>query len=339
MISPNRPRLVDVARLAGVSTATASRALSNPDVVAEDTRKAVQSAAASCGYKINLVARSLRTHRSQTLLVLVPGIDNNFYPEIISGLETGALERGYSMILGFTGKDEAREQAYLELLNARRADGLIVVDDGLRSLNPQMLPPDVPTVHLLEAKSGRKTAAVHIDDEAAAFMATRHLLDLGHRRIAHVSGRPSSEAASRRCTGYQRALATAGICADPGLVLGGSYDLCAGYEAAASLLALTDPPTAVFCANDSTAIGVLRHCKEQGRRVPQTMSVVGFDDVSDAALTDPPLTTIRQPRHQIGLSAIGAVMDIIDGRKDVVRDVILPHELVVRQSTAPPPHS
>ena len=339
-MKPNtRPRLTDVALLAGVSTATASRALSNPDLVAPSTRKAVEDAARTCGYKVNLVARSLRTQRSQTILVLVPGIGNQFYPEIIEGLESCARGSGYSIILGFTGKDAEREQSYIELLNNQRADGLVIVDDGVRHMVESGVRFAVPTVQLMEAECGSSIASVRIDDMEAACMATRHLIELGHRRIAHVCGRKSSIVAGRRLSGYRKALDGAGLAADAELVLDGTYDFDSGVAAVDRVKAMAQPPSAVFCANDATALGALWRCRKLGIGVPQQLSIVGIDDIADAALSDPPLTTIRQPRHQLGTTGMAVLIELIDGRHSHDVDIVLPHELVVRASTAAPAYS
>lgn len=330
-----RPRLVDVARMAGVSTATASRALSNPDLVAVSTRKAVQAAAENFGYKVNLVARSLRKQCSQAILVLIPALDNQFYPEIFHGIEAGAHCRGYSIVLGFTGREHWQEQAYLEILNARRADGLIVVDPQVRLQVENGVRGPVPIVQLLEAAAG-SAALVRIDDDAAAFAMTQHLIGLGHHRIAHVRGSIGSLVADRRVVGYRRALADAGIAFDDRLLVDGDGSFASGGAAADRLLDLSRPPTAIFCVNDTAALGALRRCKQRGLEVPRDMSIAGIDDIYSAAIADPPLTTIRQPRQEIGAAGVDMLIGMLEGRKGVAREVVLPHELVVRDSTAAP---
>lgn len=334
-----RPRLTDVALLAGVSTATASRALSNPDLVAPGTRKAVEDAAKTCGYKVNLVARSLRTQRSQTILVLVPGIGNQFYPEIIEGLEASARENGYSIMLGFTGRDAKHEQNYIELLNNQRSDGLVIVDDGVRNLVDRGVRLNVPTVQLLETECGSSVASVRIDDQDAACTATRHLIELGHRRIAHVCGRSSSIVAGHRLSGYRKALEQAGIAAEAELVMDGAYDFESGVAAIDRMTGLAQPPSAVLCANDATALGALWRCRKLGIGIPEELSVVGIDDIASAAVSEPPLTTIRQPRHRLGTTGMSVLIDLIEGRNSQDTDIVLPYELVIRDSTAAPAYS
>lgn len=330
-----RPRLVDVARLAGVSTATASRALSNPDLVAVSTRKAVQAAAENFGYKVNLVARSLRKQCSQAILVLIPALDNQFYPEIFHGIEAGAHRRGYAIVLGFTSRDHWREQTYLEILNSRRADGLIIVDPQVRKQVESGARGPVPIVQLLDAPAGA-AASVRIDDAAAAAEVTRHLIGLGHRRIAHVRGACPSFAAERRLTGYHQALEAAGIAYDETLVIHADYSYAAGSMAIDALMALPKPPTAVFCANDTMALGALWRCKQLGLSVPGSISIAGIDDIYSASISDPPLTTVRQPRQEIGAAGVDMLISMLEGHRGVAREIVLPHEVVVRSSTAAP---
>jgi LacI family repressor for deo operon, udp, cdd, tsx, nupC, and nupG len=321
--------------MAGVSTATASRALSNPDLVAISTRKAVQAAAENFGYKVNLVARSLRKQCSQAILVLIPALDNQFYPEIFHGIEVGAHRRGYSIVLGFTSRDHWREPDYLEILNDRRADGLIVVDPHVRKLVENGVRRPVPVVQLLGAPAGAM-ATVRIDDAAAAAAVTQHFISLGHRRIAHVRGGCSSFAAERRVAGYRQALEDAGIAFDDDLLIHGDNSYASGSAAIDALTALQVAPTAVFCADDTMALGALWRCKQRGLSVPGDISIAGIDDIYSASISDPPLTTVRQPRQDIGAAGAEMLIAMLEGRRAMAREIVLPHELVVRSSTAAP---
>lgn len=332
----SRSRLVDVARLAGVSTATASRALNTPDIVAEDTRNAVAEAAKACGYKPNLLARSLRTRKTGVILAVLPELDNHFYPDIVRGIEDGARERGYSIMLGFTRMTESREIEYFELLENRRVDGLIVVDDGLQIQMQKGRRPAVPYVELMESYGQRGAPSVRIEDRAAAWTATRHLIDLGHRRIGHIAGQPGSAAAALRLAGYLQALSEASLPHDPALIEDGEYNIESGTAATGRLLGRSEPPTAIFCVNDAAAFGVLRYCLAEGIRVPEQLSVIGINGVKESASSTPPLTTIGQPRHQIGSSGVHLLADLIAHRPNVVTNVLLPFEIILRQSTAPP---
>ena len=202
-----RPTLSDVAKLAGVSVATASRALSNPDLVADGTRRAVRDAAASCGYKINLVARSLRIQRTDTLLVLAPCIDNSFYPGLVRSIEESALAMGYAIIVGFTRKTDKYREAYGELLSAGRVDGMAVMDGGSgvdRFTGPR---PDLPVVQVFDQIYESPVPVVRVDEQQVADLAVHQLASMGHRRIAHIAGAADSPSARQRRDGYAAAMA------------------------------------------------------------------------------------------------------------------------------------
>ena len=213
-----RPTLSDVAKLAGVSVATASRALSNPDLVADGTRRAVRDAAASCGYKINLVARSLRIQRTDTLLVLAPCIDNSFYPGLVRSIEHTALAMGYAIIVGFTNKTDKYREAYGELLSAGRVDGMVVMDGGSgvdRFTGPR---PDLPVVQVFDQIYDSPVPVVRVDEQQVADLAVQHLASMGHRRIAHIAGATDSSSARQRRNGYASAMARLGLPVDDHLV-------------------------------------------------------------------------------------------------------------------------
>lgn len=332
------PTLSDVAQRAGVSVATASRALSNPDLVAEDTRRIVREAAEACGYRINLLARSLRMRRTDTVLALIPGIDNDFYPEIISGMEKYAHDQGFAIILGLTSNDIDREHSYYQLLGAQRADGLVILDGGIDKLIENGLKPDVPVVQVLECTGGPSMPSVLIDEHEVAERAVAHLHDLGHRRIGHITGSSNSMVSWERVNGFHAAMQRRGLLVCNEMIVSGNYVFDDGESAMMRLLTLNVPPTAVFCANDASAAGAIRACRAAGRRVPHEVSIIGIDDTPLSCKCDPPLTTIRQPRKKIGETAMQIVISLIRGHRDVATRVVMPTELVVRGSTAPAPN-
>ncbi|WP_373503816.1 LacI family DNA-binding transcriptional regulator [Aestuariivirga sp.] len=330
----NRPTLSDVAKLAGVSVATASRALSNPDLVAEGTRHAVRDAAQSCGYKVNLVARSLRMQRTNTILVLTPCIDNPFYPGLLRGIEDAAHDRGFSVIVGFTLKRPESCQPYSDLLSNGRVDGVVVIDGGTNMQGLTGPRPSVPAVQVLDMIYGPAVSAVRVDDHQVAELAVRHLAGLGHRRIAHISGAQESIAAVHRREGYLNTLAALGLPADERLIECGFYRREPAAEAMQKLLSLGMPPTAVFCANDTMATGALRACQDRGLRVPDHMSIVGAGNTFDGEITEPPLTTIHVPRHDIGMLAAERLIGLIKGQGSMPHDTVVPVELMTRGSTS-----
>ena len=330
-----RPTLSDVARLARVSTATASRALSNPGLVSEATRLLVMAAAEQTNYRPNLMARSLRKQQAQAIIVLVPNLDNAFFVEILRGLEQAAHARGYSLVLGLTFGDQVRENSYVTVVENQRADGLILLDGGLSHLFGTDRQFRIPAVQVVERVPGVDLPYVKIDDRAAAAKATRHLLDLGHRRIAHISGQPRYSVTPDRIAGYRQAIEAAGLVFDPEFVVPGNFEAPAGEAAARQLMSLKSPPTAIFCGNDLSAIGAMTALRDLGLSVPGDISLVGFDDVREAALTDPPLTTVRQPRFELGFAAMTLLLDILGRAGDLELEQVLPVEMILRESTAP----
>jgi LacI family transcriptional regulator len=338
MAKTAQPTIYDVARLAGVSTATVSRSLNGTGQIAPSTRLAIDDAVRELGYQPNRIARSLVTKSTQTIALLLPEITNPFYGALVSGIEQRTLELGYTMLLCTTEGDAGREETYLNLLRAKQVDGALV--DGL------VLPPEriasfiadgFPIVCLDRDVDSTAVPVVQVDNKRGGQMATEHLLALGHTRIAHVAGAPELGISGERAEGYRAALRAAGIEPDPRLVEVGNYTEDGGYEAARALLARRRRPTAIFAANDLSAVGVLEAVAESGRRVPDDVSVVGFDDLRLAAYTTPPLTTIHPPAREIGARATSLLLDLTRGKKVRRRRHLLDPELVVRRSTAPPP--
>lgn len=332
-----RATIDDVARLAKVSKATVSRVFSRSAVVTEETRRLVLEAAVAAGYRPNAVAQALRRRTSRSVVVLVPDLANPFYPEIVHGIERRARALGYAILMGNTDADPAIEDAYLDLVRDRRADGMLLLTG--------QLPPDVdaddpdlpPIVLIAEHLPGSRLPTVRIDNVAAAAEIVGHLIDLGHRRIGHVAGPLSRILSVDRLAGYRQALAAAGIAFDPALVAQGDFRFPSGIAAGEALLALDEPPTAIFAANDESAVGVLRAARLRGLRVPEQLSVAGFDDIQLAEMSDPPITTVHQPRADMGAEAIGLLIRQLEKEDIAGTEIVLPTRLVIRGSTAGPP--
>lgn len=326
-----------VAKLAGVSTATVSRALQHPDVVAASTRERVLSAVAKAGYTPNILAANLRKLRSHAVLALVPDIGNSFFSEIIKGMEQVATERGYSVLLGNTHNDAAREIELASRVTARQADGLVTLSARIpfqnyrKRLRDGTLP---PMVNACECVSAVDVPTVQIDNRAAAAKATGYLIDLGHRRIAFVKGPNDSPLTIARLYGHQRALRAAGISLRKSYVIDGDFSAESGLAAAEGLLALAQPPTAIFCSNDEMAIGAIRMLHSRGVSVPGQISVMGFDDIPLARYMQPPLSTILQPKLEMGREAMKILCDLLEGRAPVKLAHTMPFHLIVRDSTA-----
>ncbi len=328
----DRPRISDVARLAGVSTATVSRALSNPALVSEDTRAAVQSAVTATGYRLNQAARNLRHRRTGGIVALVPNLANPFFSQILSGIASVLGPAGYNLLIADTRT--AGAEGLLAYAEPSRADGLIVLDG---SLPAAALTGAVPLVEACEWVPGLVAPRVKIDNRAAAGLAVDHLADLGHRRIGHVAGPRGNVLSEARLSGTAERLAARGLPFPAGAVLQGDFSLDSGRLAALAWLELAGDsrPTAMFLASDAMACGFIAEVQRHGISVPRDVSVVGFDDIELVAHVSPPLTTIRQPRAALGRVAAERLLRRLRGEADQEGDTILPVELVIRASTAP----
>ena len=326
----------DVARLAGVSTATVSRTLAEPDKVSEATRKKVQHAIERSGYVRNELARSFRMQSTQTILVLVPDIGNPFYSLIIQGLEEVAQRHGYRLLLGDTQNSAARELEYLQSVMQRQVDGVISLGHTLPQVRTFKDGKAVPLVMACEYLHDATVASVSIDNVEAAALATRHLFEQGHRNIAFINGPSYTPLSKDRLRGYRAALKEAGQPYAKELVLRGDFSLASGERAARMLLDTGLDFTAIFAANDAMGIGAIKVLRAQGLDVPGDVSVVGFDDIEFAQYVEPPLTTIHQPRREIGRAAMTGMIARLNGADEPPRPIVLGHELVVRRSTAAP---
>lgn len=325
----------DIARAAGVSTATVSRTLSHPERVAEQTRRAVLDAVRQSGYRVNRTARNLRRRRSGAILALVPNLANPFFSEILSGLSSVLAESGHGLFVADThiGPDPAARLS--EYLAASMADGVVSFDGRLPDSAALDLPH--PPVVLACEWSALRLPAVRVDNEGGAALAIRHLVARGHRVIGHLTGPAGNVLTETRLEGTRGALAEAGLTLAPEHVFAGDFGLSSGALAAERWLALRDRPTAVFCASDEMACGFIGALQHAGMDVPREVSVVGFDDIEVSAHLTPALTTIRQPRRRIGERAARLLLGMIEAEGAETPTEVLPVELIERQSVAAPP--
>ncbi|MET0534415.1 MAG: LacI family DNA-binding transcriptional regulator [Steroidobacter sp.] len=337
MSSSRATSIRQVARQAGVSIATVSRALTTPDKVSDKTLKKVLAQVERSRYKPNLLARNFRSKRAYAVVVLVPNIANPFFAEIIRGIEQIAQQHGYAVLLGDTEGREDREAYYVGLVETRQADGLIQLHPRLpkaaRDATGRL---EIPLVNACEYIDDAPCPRIGIDNVAAAREMTSYLIGLGHRRIGAILGPTSSPLTSDRLRGYKLALKTAKISMDDTLVVEGDFSMSSGRDAVARLFETSEPPTAVFCFNDEMALGAIRWLKSTGRSVPHDVSVVGFDDIEFASFCDPPLTTIEQPTREIGNKAMSVLFEMLSGGKPESALHELPTKLIVRDSAAPP---
>jgi LacI family repressor for deo operon, udp, cdd, tsx, nupC, and nupG len=337
------PKIQDVARAAGVSTATVSRALSQPDMVAEATRQLVIDAVEKTGYRVNLAASNLRRRRTGTIVVMVPNLGNPFFSTILASIEAVAAPAGLGVLIVDTTQHQASRQQVFAYLHRTRADGLIVLDGSLAMELLEIGGEDSgmpPVVFACEWSQDTTFPSVVIDNRYGAELAIRHLHGLGHRRIGHVSGPVGNVLTQSRLQGSQDTLGTLGLEVRDDWFLSGDFSLQSGAEAAVEWLKLEERPTALFCSSDQMACGFISELNRRGYSVPRDMSIVGFDDIEIAVRFIPALTTIRQPRGAIGAAAAEILIDRITRPAEaqaITPRRVMDVELVVRDSTATPP--
>ncbi len=328
----------DVAEHAGVSVATVSYVLNNgPRPVSAEARLRVESAIAELGYYPNEVARSLRLQQSSTIGLIIPNATNPVYAEIAQEVEHICSAAGFLVLLCNSGNQPAREEKFVTMLRAKGVDGVVIMPhhDPLALIAP-LQQAYIPTVVLEHDLPG--THCIASADLEGGHLGTAHLIELGHRRIGLIKRPPTSTLSTERFTGYCQALAHAGIAFDPDLVVESLTGHAAGAAAMSRLLALSDPPTAVFTHNDVMAIGAIHAIHCAGLSVPEDISVVGYDDIASAAYTFPPLTTVRHPKAELGTLAANTILTMIRRDSELTpQTTILAVELVLRASTAPRP--
>ncbi|MEX0853390.1 MAG: LacI family DNA-binding transcriptional regulator [Bauldia sp.] len=325
----------DVAHRADVSTATVSRTLAAPHLVAEATRSLVYTAIRETGFTPNATARSLRARSTKMVLALLNGIGNSFYTSILNAIEEVLFEAGYGMIMGDTRADPRREAHYDELVRAGQVDGVLLFTGRLPGADFAALNATVPiTLVCNDIPDIDSLPVVESANRDAARRMVEHLVGLGHRRIAHVTGPPHNVEARERLGGYRDALAAAGLPIDDGLIWEGAFAVDAGVIAARRFLAVSPRPTALFAASDDIAIGLIKTIRDTELSVPDDVSIAGFDDIDYAGVIDPPLTTMRQPRADLGrLAAENLLRRMAGGAgKPSPRRVRLSCELIIRQS-------
>jgi LacI family transcriptional regulator len=327
------PTIREVAGRAHVSATTVSHVVNGTRFVSETIRARVQAAMAELGYRPNALARSLRRGETKTLGLILPDSANPYFAELGRGIESAAFALGYSVVLCNTEGNQAREQLYLDLLAEKQVDGLLLVAAGDRAGALEGAPGRrLPVVVVDRDLPHVQVDTVLADKRQGSHLATRHLARLGHRRIGCIAGPSNLAPSARRLRGYRDALEEAGLPFDPRLTRRGDYHPGSGWAATRALLEEPSPPTAVFAGNDLMAIGALRAAAEAGRRVPDDLAVVGFDDIELASFTTPPLTTVRQSTVELGRTAVRLLAERIgDPARPPVR-ALLDTRLVVRAS-------
>jgi len=338
-VSTSKPKVVDVARLAGVSTATVSRVLNDPGVVSEATRKAVLTAVKETGYRVNRAARNLRTNTSRTVLALVPNLSNPFFSNILSGLERELNAADYSLLVTDSGDGPLSADHIQRYIAAGQADGLIILDGSIELSElerVQSAAPPVPIVFACEWVEGFSGPSVRADNAEGIRMLVQHLWDLGHRRFGHVSGPQTNVLSVHRKRAFKQSVLKCGGDVRAEWVIPGSFSIAAGKEAALLVPELRDGPTAWVCASDQIAFGLIAGLTEAGINVPEDVSVTGFDNIEMTEVFNPPLTTIHQHRNKMGNEAARRVLQLLKGGQSYASSpTVMPVYLVNRKSTGP----
>jgi LacI family transcriptional regulator len=333
-----RATIRDIADLAGVSIATVSRVLNDRPDVAPETRENVMQVVREHGFSTNRGARGLSSGRTGMIGLTLPLVADAYFGPILSGAAEALYERDMRIIIAPTFHQHDREVSLLERLMGGTTDGAILMlpeesADELLALQRQGFPFVIVDPREAPPEGIACVSAMHAD---GAKQATEHLLGLGHRRIGAIAGTPGWYATDERMIGLRAALAGAGILLDPDLVVSSDWRMPWGTEAARELLALPDPPTAIFGFNDNVAIGAMHAARERGLSVPDDLSIVGFDDTAQTEIVSPGLTSVRQPLAEMGRTGVSLLMRILEGQRVDAMRMELSTKLVIRGSTAPP---
>ncbi|WP_426236672.1 LacI family DNA-binding transcriptional regulator [Pseudomonas sp. TWP3-2] len=325
----------DVAALAGISYTTVSHVVNKTRPVSQEVRLKVEAAIKTLDYVPSAVARSLKAKTTATIGLLVPNSLNPYFAELARGIEDYCERNGYCVILCNSDDNPDKQRSYLRVLLEKRIDGLIVASaGGDRGLAEGLAAVKTPMVIVDRSLDGVDADLVRIDHEYGAYLATRHLLELGHRDIATIGGPADTRVAQMRLAGFRRAMQEAGVEVVPERVLESDFTSTGGYNAAALLLA-NNPPSAIFAGNDMIGIGVLRAAAERNVRVPSALSVIGFDDIQMSRYVYPALTTVGQSILQLGEMAAEVLLRRIATPSLATDQKIVTPSIVLRESTAP----
>ncbi|WP_254446285.1 ribose operon transcriptional repressor RbsR [Pantoea sp. CCBC3-3-1] len=326
----------DVARLAGVSTSTVSHVINNNRFVSEAVREKVTTAIGNLNYAPSALARSLKLKQTRTIGMLLTASSNPFYSEVVRGVERSCYERGYSLVLCNTEGDEARMNRSLETLLQKRVDGLLIMctESHLPSADILNRYPSVPSVMMDWAPFDGGSDIIQDNSLLGGEMATRYLISRGYRRIACITGPQDKTPARLRLNGYLQAMNNADLPVLPGYVVTGDFEFQGGFNAMNQLLAINPQPEAVFTSNDAMAVGVYHALYQAGLSVPQDIAVIGYDDIELARYMTPPLTTIHQPKDDLGELAIDTLIHRLAAPGGSQQLLVLTPELIERGSVA-----
>lgn len=334
------PTIKEIAEEAGVSIGTVSNVLNDLPTVREAARKRVLEAIEALGYQPSLLGRALRKDKTNMIVMIVPDITNPFFPGAVRGAEDIAFQNGFRLVLCNSDNDFAKEATYIREMRTYRPSGLIIVPADLSRGTDEAtayLKAGSCVVYVDRIPAKWKGDSVSSDHEKGAYLATKRLIELGHKRIATITGRLTGPSAQARLEGFRRAMHSSRLNVPPNYVQEAEFNKVAGHEKAIILLTLKKRPTAIFAANDLIAFGVLAAMRKIGLRCPDDVSLIGFDNLDDSDATVPTLTTVDQFVYHLGAKAAQTVVDRVRGDKGATRRILLAPELRSKESTAPPP--
>jgi DNA-binding LacI/PurR family transcriptional regulator len=328
-----RVTIKHIAKEAKVSHTTVSRVFHEDPRISEPTKKRVMQIAKQLNYRPNIMARGLVNQQTYLIGLIVPDIMSSFFPEIIQGIEEIAAKEGYSIILCTSENDADREIKYTDQLLSKGVDGLIicpVFGSDVIDLDEIISRDKKPVIYIGSPVSGANGHFVSVQEEKIGYIATKHLLQLGHRNIVHLAGNPHVMLSRQRLTGFQKALKEFGLAADGNKIVQSGFTINAGMEAMARVLKRTPRPTAVYAVCDTAAIGAMRVIRKANLLIPQDIAIVGTDDLNLAELMEVPLTTVSQPKYQMGAIAAEKLLQNIAGKP--IKNTILETKLIIRDS-------
>jgi len=328
------PTLNDVAKLAGVAPITVSRVINNSGYASQATREKVEAAIDEMGYVPNDLARRLRSKRTNTLALVMTDITNPFFTMIARGVEDAASQEGYTVIFCNTDESESEEEKYANIVAQKQVDGVILVPARSNAKTVEFFQSkEIPVVVLDRRIPDVDVDVVRCDSHQGAYQLTRLLIELGHKQIVMITGPEGVSTADDRVSGYQQALAEAGL-SDEEHIYYGSYTQAGGYDLATQVMAFDNTPTAIFGANNFISIGVLKALNDLNLQVPEDIAVVGFDDLPNSLIVEPILTVAAQPAYEMGLKSTQVLLERISGQdQEEPQELILPIEIIVRQTS------
>ena len=328
-----------IAERAGVSIGTVSHVINETATVRPKLRERVLEAIRSMGYQPSALAQGLRKNRTNMLGMVIPDITNPFFPGVVRGVEDVAYKRSFRVILCNADNDPSKEESYVRELRSYHIAGLLIIPAAgpdIASHLRDYASASVPVVCIDRVPDGWKGDAVLVANAEGSYLATRHLIQMGHKRLAVIAGPLKLTNAAERLNGFTRALNEAGIEIEPEFVQGARFETASGYQRALRLLRMLPRPTAIFACNDLMAFGVLQAARELGLRCPEDLSIAGSDSLEFTKFTDPSFASVYQPVYQVGATAARLLLQRVDGLRSAPKKVLLPTELKKRNSVGPP---